>query len=126
MKIKFFLLAVLFLSACYMNYSQRIIYYPDVPDVLFDKMISALEDLNYKIDQPTKYPDLTLKSLGEEFTHPHLWGKKPELSIFVIFRRAPQETAIEIRVNSIGKKRSDQELAQIRDEIVKKFEEKIK
>ena len=58
MRVKIFNLGLicLFFIGCYMNYSQRLVYYPEPPDVLYDQMIIVLQDLGYTIETEEKTP----------------------------------------------------------------------
>lgn len=121
---KLVLIAVLFCFGCYMNYSQRIVYYPESPDILISKMLEVFEEMGYMLDTDNRYPDAAMKALG--YADPFIIGKKEQLKISATFKRKPQETAIEIHVSQIGKKISTKELDAIRDEAAQKFENKLK
>ena len=56
MRIKSLILGLvcLFLISCYMNYAERLIYYPQSPTVLYDQMVLVLQDLDYTITSDQK------------------------------------------------------------------------
>jgi len=114
---------ILILMGCYMNYSQRLVYYPDPPDDLYGPMKSLLLEMGYKITTEAQHPDAALAALG--YKDPYLIGDKNQLKVMVTFRRIEAETQIEIHVSQIGAKMSTQELDAIRDEVATAFKNKI-
>ena len=113
------LICVFFLS-CYMRYSQRLIYYPQTPDILYDQMLETLKDLDYTITSDEKTPDLIVSK------HPFIIGNREKHKAMITFYRRHAETEIEIHISQIGEKTSTQFLDQKRDEIELRFSEIMK
>jgi len=103
-----------------MNYSQRIIYYPQTPEFLYDKMAKVIGELDYEITSDEKIPNQIVSK------YPYMIAKKGNHEVMITFRRKFNETEIEVHVSQIGEKVKTEFLEQQRDEIVRKFEEKIK
>lgn len=111
--------------ACYMNYSQRIVYYPQPPDQIFDECASALQDLGYTITINMKAPEPFVSK------NPYLIGQKKidakePVEAMLTFIWQPQETSIEIHVSRIGAEIDNKILDKLRDEIAQKLEARLK
>jgi len=122
MRVKISILGVTFLIliCCYMNYSQRLVYYADPPDALFDQMTAVLQDLGYTIETEEKTPDLLVSK------DPYVIAKREKYKAMITFRRRQAETEIEIHVSQIGEKIKTELLDKYRDEIADKFAELMK
>jgi len=103
-----------------MNYSQRLVYYADPPDTLFDRMMAILQDLGYTIETEEKTPDLLVSK------DPYVIAKREKYKAMITFRRKLGETEIEIHVSQIGEKIKTEVLDKHRDEIAAKFAELMK
>ena len=105
-----FLLVVI--SACYMNYAERLAFTPEAPDKACIRMASVLEGLEYTVTKKNEAPDRYITS------KPYVWAEKsikePEgkIKATIEFAQNQGETQISIRVDWIGK-------AQIKDQILK-------
>ena len=123
MKNKNFILGLvcLFFINCYMNYSQRFVYYPEPPDEIYDEMKAILMDLGYKITSGTKTPSGSII-----YEDPYIIAKKGKHEAMITFRREQAETVIEIHISQVGEKVSTKFLEKQRDEIAQKFKERMK
>lgn len=122
MKTKIFIIGLIciFFICCYMNYSQRFVYYPKPPDVLFDQMTTILQDLGYTIDTEEKTPNPLVSK------DPYMIAKREKHKAMITFKRRHGETEIEIHVSQIGEKIKTEFLDKYRDEIAEKFAEIMK
>jgi hypothetical protein len=107
-------------TACYMNSARRVLYYPDVPDVLFGKMIQALTDSGYKITTSDPHPDPGLRGV------PTLIGEKGQLKITAAFVRVSGETHVTISASQFGDRISNDDLDKAWDEVAAKFDKAVK
>ncbi len=118
------LVCVFMLSCGYSNYSQRFVYYPEPPDILFDQVLIILSDLGYTIETESKTPQAGMRAIG--YGDPFMIAKKGKHKALIIFKRVEGETEIEIHISQHGEKVSTEFLEKQRDEIAQKFEEQIK
>lgn len=110
-------------------YTERTLYRPESPDVLYGLMKDALEDMGYTIPKKTenRFPDAIMKGLG--FPDSSFQARKDKHTVMLTFKRAQGETVIEIYVSGkeAGIKQSWKKhqayLEKIRDAVALKFEE---
>ena len=107
-------------AACYMNMARRTLYYPDVPDALFVKMIQVLTESGYKITTNNTHSDPSRRA------YPTLIGEKGPLKITAIFVPAPGETHIIMSSAQTGDKISNDDLDKVWYEIAARFDKAVK
>jgi hypothetical protein len=75
-------LACLIPLSCYMNHAQRIMYYPQTPNILYVQMRLTLEEMRFKITEESQKPT----GWGDPFfVNGFLIGEKGQLKALVSF-----------------------------------------
>jgi hypothetical protein len=109
------------LASCTESYSERVVHYLSVRDVLIQRMLQVYAETGFALETDNRYPGPAANGLQDSF----LVGIKGPLKITSTFRRKQAETSVEVRVSQTGAGLSREALDKIRDEFIGRFEAKM-
>jgi len=115
---KYIFLGIAFigLAAC-IHAVGHTLYYPEVPDVVYDKMKAVVTEMGYQISVDEKY---------RSGTEPWLYAQREGIRISAKFSRQSGETVVDLNIGYFGSAVKETELATVREEIISRLNAALK